>query len=80
MEEMEASGELQDILSASTSGREAQHGESLEDRLRALTLQADVVLFMKASLRLPHAICQLPTEEKTTDVLESVCNGKDEGV
>ena len=78
MEEMEASGELRDVLSAGASGREAQPGEGLEDRLRALTLQADVVLFMKASLRLPHSTCRVPTDGRTTDVLESICNAKDE--
>ena len=57
MEEMEASGELQEILSASSSGQQAQAEGSLEDRLRALTLQADVVLFMKATLPVPELLC-----------------------
>jgi len=54
VEEMDASGELQEILNAGASGRE---GESLDDRLRALTTQADVVLFMKVfyqRLRTPY--------------------------
>ena len=52
VEEMDASGELREIFSASASGLQAQEEESLEDRLQALTRQSDVVLFMKATPRL----------------------------
>jgi hypothetical protein len=51
VEEMDASGELQDILKAGGSGRDAEEeGKSLEDRLRHMTTRADVVLFMKVKL------------------------------
>lgn len=46
LEEMASSGELADILPQS-NGRADTKSSSLEDRLRALTTSADVVLFMK---------------------------------
>ena len=49
VEEMQASGDLAGLLQSKPSDI-TNGGASLEDRLKQLTTQADVVLFMKVSL------------------------------
>lgn len=45
VEEMDASGELEDLLKSSTSGKT----ESLQERLQKLVTSSNVMLFMKVS-------------------------------